>query len=351
MAKCNREKFLIKKADIKEELFLLEESDCDYITKTGKVYKWYHGDMYYPKKNHVNKVNKYVYVPITTREGQKSRRLHILLAKTFIPNPNPTILNVVGHKDNNKQNNSLDNLYWTTTQENTQKAVDDNLSVEKSGIDNEKSQCVAVYNSDNILIAVYGSIREADRYIENISAGSIAKCLKANYKNRTRKYIYKLCTKEFYYQYPELHEKRLIESKNEKKIRQFTARNITNNFTLLLDNQKYASTITDIPQATISSILRNNGGIYNNWEFKVIKEISYKESSGYKNLISIQKRYIVINIHTNEILNFQTAKAVQDAFGLNGHDLNHYCRTGQTMLGEWKIYPEDIYICDQQKIS
>ena len=46
-----------------------------------------------------------------------SRFVHRLLAEAFIPNPNN--YKVVNHKDENKLNNSLDNLEWCDTKYNT----------------------------------------------------------------------------------------------------------------------------------------------------------------------------------------------------------------------------------------
>ena len=63
----------------------------------------------------------------------KHCRVHILVAKAFLENPNN--LPIVGHKDNNKLNPVKENLYWTTIQENTQKAYNDKLQVNDSGYD------------------------------------------------------------------------------------------------------------------------------------------------------------------------------------------------------------------------
>ena len=76
-----------------------------------------------------------MYVTLTPFEGTNiQRRVHVILGKMFIENPNPELYNVIGHKDNIKWNNELSNLYWTSTQENTQKAVDDNIFVFDAGL-------------------------------------------------------------------------------------------------------------------------------------------------------------------------------------------------------------------------
>lgn len=53
----------------------------------------------------------YVYVHLTAKNGKAVKeRLHRLVALTFLDNPDN--LPVVNHKDENKLNNSVDNLEW-----------------------------------------------------------------------------------------------------------------------------------------------------------------------------------------------------------------------------------------------
>lgn len=53
-----------------------------------------------------------------SREGIKYNfQVHRLVAKTFIPNPND--YPYVNHKDENKLNNSVDNLEWCTSKYNS----------------------------------------------------------------------------------------------------------------------------------------------------------------------------------------------------------------------------------------
>lgn len=55
---------------------------------------------------------------LTVELGGKIYTIHRLLAIAFIPNPNN--YDVVHHRDENKLNNSLDNLEWTTHKLNIQ---------------------------------------------------------------------------------------------------------------------------------------------------------------------------------------------------------------------------------------
>ena len=46
-----------------------------------------------------------------------TKRIHRIVAETFIPNPN--LYPFVNHKDNNPKNNHIDNLEWCTERHNT----------------------------------------------------------------------------------------------------------------------------------------------------------------------------------------------------------------------------------------
>lgn len=64
------------------------------------------------------------YLCIKLRKDKKTItvRVHRIIAKTFIPNPNN--YPCVNHKDGNKMNNSIENLEWCTYAQNTQHAID-----------------------------------------------------------------------------------------------------------------------------------------------------------------------------------------------------------------------------------
>lgn len=65
-----------------------------------------------------------------TKEGkQYTRFIHRLLAEAFIPNPKN--LPLLNHKDENKQNNSLDNLEWCSCWYNLTYSRNRELALEK----------------------------------------------------------------------------------------------------------------------------------------------------------------------------------------------------------------------------
>lgn len=89
------------------------------ISKDGKIFN----------KRNLNKClcswkDNVGYMQVVLRKNNKKcyKRVHRLVAKAFIPNPNN--LPMVNHKDGNKTNNNVDNLEWCTNSQNTQDAYD-----------------------------------------------------------------------------------------------------------------------------------------------------------------------------------------------------------------------------------
>lgn len=181
MARRKMTGLLIPKDDIKEELKLIKGSSTDYVTPTGNIYKDYGNNMFYHKSVFPNKNNGYLYCGITYDEGQKQRRVHILVAEAFIPNPNN--YPIVMHKDNNKANCIVDNLEWGTVQKNTQDAFNDELQVNAKSWEDSQSIHVCSFDMDGNLLKKYGSIGEASRDLGITKTTILNQC---NHKIKTK---------------------------------------------------------------------------------------------------------------------------------------------------------------------
>lgn len=107
------------------------------ITSSGKVYNNFTG-VEMKQKNTLG----YKAVALRIYNGEKSQQLlykiHRLVAKYFIPNPKK--LDIVNHKDGNKENNDVSNLEWCTNKENTIHAYRTQLN--KTDINLSNGQCI-----------------------------------------------------------------------------------------------------------------------------------------------------------------------------------------------------------------
>lgn len=145
------------------------------ISKDGEVYrnkkkicKWIDGTGYYQV--------------ILFKNGKKYyRRVHRLLAETYIPNPNN--LPQVNHIDGIKTHTWLDNLEWATNSENTKHGFDNGLyhtKHRKCGID------VYEKGTDNKLFH-FDSIRSMSAELK-INRKTVTEILKGN--KLTNNYMY-----------------------------------------------------------------------------------------------------------------------------------------------------------------
>lgn len=135
MARRMLTNLLVPCEGIKEEICYIKDSDGYYISENEKVYVNYGNNQFFPKKLQVKA--GYYYADIKYNGKMKHRRVHRLVAEAFIENPYN--LPIVGHKDNNKLNPIKSNLYWTTIQDNTQKAFDDGLQINSKGYEDSQS--------------------------------------------------------------------------------------------------------------------------------------------------------------------------------------------------------------------
>lgn len=109
----------------------------------------------------------YEYVILSSKEEKhKTLTVHRIVAKTFIPNPEEK--EDVNHIDGNKLNNNVNNLEWTTTQENIIKRYE-------IGIDGNNYKRVSQFDKDGNLVGSFSSSYEAER-ITGISRTHIGGC-------------------------------------------------------------------------------------------------------------------------------------------------------------------------------
>ena len=113
------------------------------------------------------------YYEITLSDLNKKRKtflVHRLVATNFIPNP--LNLEIVNHKDEDKLNNSVDNLEWVSIKENN------NYSYNKHP-ERRDSVCKKIiqYDLDGNFIKIWNSLVDAQKNL-NISYSSISACLR-----------------------------------------------------------------------------------------------------------------------------------------------------------------------------
>ena len=105
----------------------------------------------------------YQQLRLSNKGVKKTQKVHRLVAKAFIPNPNN--LPEINHKDENKANNCVDNLEWCDRNYNMQ-----------YGINTHRHRMpVAQYTLDGLLVKQYNSIKEASSET-GICDTSIGKC-------------------------------------------------------------------------------------------------------------------------------------------------------------------------------
>lgn len=120
--------------------------------------------------------NGYFYVTLRKGSVKHTLRVHRLVAKTFIPNPDNK--QFVNHKNGIKLDNSTSNLEWVTSSENNKHAYD-------TGLKTATSKEVI----DSVSGKSFKSITEASEE-NNISKSHLANMLKGRFKNNTN-LIYK----------------------------------------------------------------------------------------------------------------------------------------------------------------
>lgn len=98
--------------------------------------------------------------------NNKAIRLHRIIAEKYIPNPNN--YPIVDHEDDNKDNNSIDNLNWMSYSENSKKAYSAKASMQN--MTDKKHGRVIISEKDGV-IREHESLRKCGAYLgRNVAA-------------------------------------------------------------------------------------------------------------------------------------------------------------------------------------
>ena len=140
------------------------------ISNKGRVKSLYNGSerILRPRDNGKG----YLRVNLTKENTSKHIRVHRLVARTFIPNPDN--LPEINHRDENKKNNCVENLEWC-----------DRVYNVNYGTRNERiSRKILQYSKSGEFIREWQSAAEVEREL-NISHSNIAACCRGNPKHTT----------------------------------------------------------------------------------------------------------------------------------------------------------------------
>ena len=133
------------------------------VTCSGEVINTSTGRALKPVKDK----DGYLFVNLYKNGRPKIFKVHRLVAETFIPNPNN--LPCVNHKDENKTNNTVENLEWCTHEYNI------NYGTHNERANKAKSKTVLQLRKDGSLVRVWSSTNEVERQL-HYSSGNISQC-------------------------------------------------------------------------------------------------------------------------------------------------------------------------------
>ena len=134
--------------------------DTYYVSNTGKIKNIKTNKLLTPQNN-AN--TKYKCIILTKKCKQKRYRVHYLVAKAFVYNPNPDVYTQINHKDENPANNNYTNLEWCTSKYNCNYGSHIEKLIKSNGTK------VKVINTITDETIIFNSIRECARNFNTIN--------------------------------------------------------------------------------------------------------------------------------------------------------------------------------------
>jgi len=151
-----------------------------YISTFGRVWSKNVGIIKLGKNN-----GGYIILCISYNGIKKTKLVHRLVAKAFIPNPKSKPQ--VNHINGNRQDNNIENLEWSTASENTLDA----LKRTKRIIDKTDCRPIIAYREGLPIVLEFYGVREAMRQMggNNVNANTIFKHIKSGRKTMSNWYF------------------------------------------------------------------------------------------------------------------------------------------------------------------
>lgn len=135
------------------------------------------GNVYSARKDKklklVNKKDGYVQVSLAKEGKTKAYRVHRLVAKAFVSNPNN--YPVIDHIDGNPKNNVKENIRWCTQKDNVNNPVRFSRASNSLTNNSLNSKVTYQYTLDGTLVGIYPSASEVERKLGFLQ-GNVSSC-------------------------------------------------------------------------------------------------------------------------------------------------------------------------------